>query len=348
MRLKPVEITDDRGIRVPLYALSSLDTADPANAPLIEAVTRAGETIVHDSTRIRVPWRAGVLLVLGFILMLGLPLLLRKVVPTAPFWSQYIFMPVSLWPFLYLWRRHLRGRYSERMASAILAYGRCGSCGYVLDLSIAAGDHLVVCPECNAAWRADRVGLVRAAAVPTAIPAEDPLAPPHVFRGLWKWYGLGRMWNRDPSILDDAQRPFPLICREELSQRVLLTEDEIRTVRRPARRRAIRTIICLCILVPIYAGAAVFMTKTATWFFAFLLLALLFNVPVWVVQLRRMATGRSLASAQDTALLLRGVGVCPVCAARLPPVLSAPVQCGCGATWGPEKTGPSPLAERRP
>lgn len=47
---------------------------------------------------------------------------------------------------------------ASRILDIYLAMGQCGSCGYDLADLHPTDDGFLNCPECNAAWRADRVG----------------------------------------------------------------------------------------------------------------------------------------------------------------------------------------------
>ena len=47
---------------------------------------------------------------------------------------------------------------SSRIHDIYLAMGQCGSCGYALADLRPTDDGFLNCPECNAAWRVDRVG----------------------------------------------------------------------------------------------------------------------------------------------------------------------------------------------
>lgn len=52
----------------------------------------------------------------------------------------------------------LRGRYGI-VAEVYLAHGYCVSCGYSLIDLVVESDGCVVCPECNAAWKKERLGI---------------------------------------------------------------------------------------------------------------------------------------------------------------------------------------------
>jgi hypothetical protein len=58
------------------------------------------------------------------------------------------------------WRLSLgaiRRRRAGPLVAGYLASARCGACGYALAGLPPAADGCVVCPECSAAWRAERI-----------------------------------------------------------------------------------------------------------------------------------------------------------------------------------------------
>jgi len=52
----------------------------------------------------------------------------------------------------------IRQRMFSRIADIHLEHGKCAGCGYELRDLPTENDGCVVCPECNAAWNADRIG----------------------------------------------------------------------------------------------------------------------------------------------------------------------------------------------
>ena len=58
---------------------------------------------------------------------------------------------------LFLKRWYRRWRHREQILRALRALDRCGSCGYELKGIGVQEDGCQVCPECGAAWRADKV-----------------------------------------------------------------------------------------------------------------------------------------------------------------------------------------------
>ncbi len=58
----------------------------------------------------------------------------------------------------YFFLNSIRMKRSGRIISIYLAHRKCASCGYSLDDLPKADDGCVQCPECQAAWRFDRLG----------------------------------------------------------------------------------------------------------------------------------------------------------------------------------------------
>jgi len=58
------------------------------------------------------------------------------------------------WVFIGRMRRSI----APRIASVYLRSGQCASCGYALESLEPEADGCVLCPECNAAWRQERIG----------------------------------------------------------------------------------------------------------------------------------------------------------------------------------------------
>lgn len=52
----------------------------------------------------------------------------------------------------------IRARRFRRVTGTALAQGVCPACGYALAGLVPEPDGCLACPECHAAWRADRVG----------------------------------------------------------------------------------------------------------------------------------------------------------------------------------------------
>jgi len=65
-----------------------------------------------------------------------------------------VFSMIAWWLFL----GRIRAARYKRLFEIYLSMGRCGSCGYELADLPTSADGFVACPECNAAWLAQRVG----------------------------------------------------------------------------------------------------------------------------------------------------------------------------------------------
>jgi hypothetical protein len=65
-----------------------------------------------------------------------------------------IIVSTIVWFCTLTWVRH---RAFPKIAGIYLQYGSCAGCGYSLNDLPVEEDHCIVCPECNAAWKADRV-----------------------------------------------------------------------------------------------------------------------------------------------------------------------------------------------
>ncbi len=52
----------------------------------------------------------------------------------------------------------VRQRKFSKIAGIHLLHGKCAACGYELKDLPTEDDACIVCPECNAAWKAERVG----------------------------------------------------------------------------------------------------------------------------------------------------------------------------------------------
>jgi len=67
-----------------------------------------------------------------------------------------IVVAMVFWYVLLGW---IRRRRFDRIAEIFLDQGHCASCGYLLDDLAVESDGCVVCPECNAAWKKERIGI---------------------------------------------------------------------------------------------------------------------------------------------------------------------------------------------
>ncbi len=84
------------------------------------------------------------------------------VLPGGGFWwgtfAYVVFVPAFATAAWVLVLPEIRRRRFGRISEIYLDAGRCAGCGYELKDLTPEGDGCVVCPECHAAWRADRLG----------------------------------------------------------------------------------------------------------------------------------------------------------------------------------------------
>ena len=65
-----------------------------------------------------------------------------------------VVVSTAIWFALLTW---VRQRKFHDISGIHLKYGRCAGCGYLLADLPTEEDGCIVCPECNAAWKADRI-----------------------------------------------------------------------------------------------------------------------------------------------------------------------------------------------
>lgn len=122
-----------------------------------------GDELIKDEQRATMPTETAIALLSGVVgwivwVLVGIPL-----TGTKNTWAGHLVIPFFFcivvsslaWFFSLGWVRSLK---FDRIAQIHLEHGRCPACGYVLADLPLAGDGCVVCPECNAAWRGQRVG----------------------------------------------------------------------------------------------------------------------------------------------------------------------------------------------
>ena len=190
---RPVTITDDRGARVPLFAPGALDLREPENAELADAYMRASETTNEHGWNRHLKGREALWLLAPVLLIPGL-IMVMSVFPGMPHWMTYLVVVPVMWGFIVLRARAHLNEHSHRYAQAFLTRSRCASCGYALGGVDAAGE-VLVCPECGAGWRVERVGLAVAGG---ERPAGGPPARPR-----------GARARTCPDDLRNTRRPPP-------------------------------------------------------------------------------------------------------------------------------------------
>ena len=73
--------------------------------------------------------------------------------------AQVLFSTLIYYVLWYLFLGWIRRYRFHRTASIYLQRGCCPSCGYTLKGLNPEADSCVLCPECNAAWKKDRLGI---------------------------------------------------------------------------------------------------------------------------------------------------------------------------------------------
>jgi hypothetical protein len=155
------KICDDRGDPCSLARLTATQICWRALG--LQSVTK--DPIVKREQAVTVGRETGVALLGGVV---GWVLWQRVISPiTRPLVDDLIDLALTVvfsvvvamvfWYFLLGWIR--RGRFA-RIAEIFLMQGCCASCGYLLKDLAPEKDGCVVCPECNAAWKKDRIGTI--------------------------------------------------------------------------------------------------------------------------------------------------------------------------------------------
>ncbi|MBL9147955.1 MAG: hypothetical protein JNM94_04605 [Phycisphaerae bacterium] len=189
-------------------------------------------------------------------------------------------------------RRSL-GSAIELVVEAILAMGRCASCGYPMDAIPDDGDGVQRCPECGASWRSALIGRE---AVPSATGQGSALV-----RGTIVTSAMSRARRRD-----DRGRPFEPLTFFHVA------DEEAKRRRRPIERAA-RPSVLLAIATP-----------TAIAVVCIGALLLFTPAPVVVVGMGLVVAAGTLAlfalvggSARRTIYLELRRRMCPACYCRL-------------------------------
>jgi len=153
-------VTDDRGQPCGLAEL----TPRQLRVRAFGTSKKSADPISRDEARLTVFIETG-----GTIIGLAVGLLLwdrlvsKMLAGWFTPWSNVIGPSVMAMVFgLVFWRVSLtlaRRRRWPKVSALFLAQGKCAGCGYGLyGLEPMSDDGCVVCPECGAAWRGDRIG----------------------------------------------------------------------------------------------------------------------------------------------------------------------------------------------
>lgn len=237
----------------------------------------------------------------------------------------------------------------DMVLNSLLRIGRCPGCAYDLRATLPAtplpsdpnSPSLIVCPECNAAWRTHRVG--HAPVVPLDRPVQADIAGDTPPIGGW----IKRIALRTPTIRDDRncsvrriELDLPGLERDIGDDGANAIRNDIANATR-ARRYilglavGILGIACFTIIgISQYLGGAaagptlfrVIEFAYWIWITAFLILT------SW-----RIVTGRSRGSNKHVVQILRRHHLCPSCAKPLAGAPIGPDGCAvctrCHAAW---------------
>ncbi len=123
------------------------------------------------------------------------------------------------------YRWYVRRGALAQIARTAVAEGVCGSCAFSLEGTIADQDGRVVCPECGAAWRCDRI----------VSPFWERPAVPVLRWNLLAWLTPGSRGLRGLSAPDDRGRYV-----QSPDSRLMMVRPELRAELSPAEAAALR------------------------------------------------------------------------------------------------------------
>lgn len=357
MILGPATLTDDRGRRFVLAKSSAL--VDPSNAG--RWISReAGDLAsrLASASQLNFTLLQRVAASLGFGLLMAVVVTaiysLERSRGIPPAISLAVMLGV-IFVFARLLTRSWRERRAKVLTTIWLNRARCASCGYGLQGNRVDADGCVGCPECQAAWEAERLGageLKPGMVVPS---------PPHVPDGviiygprsaLTAW-GLGSLYGKDASVA-----PVPLVdprlkaaaaaaTEPGLQQRVRCAQTAMK--RRPGRL-AMDFVKCLlligfCVLqiwfISRTLGAVVVAGPVAlTWdrIVGLILpaLGLTFWLGVSTIVTSRFIRRGGTPRPSEIIHAMRAEDLCPSCATDLARAAFVNGRCTCplcGAVW---------------
>lgn len=232
-------------------------------------------------------------------------------------------------------RRMARRRVPGAIAGTAVAEGYCGACGYDLQAAVAAEDGCLVCPECGAAWRAERV---------TVPHWENGAARTIQRRRNWVVTLFGLVQPRSKRVTPDDRGRFTPVVDTRLWVMPIERREQMEAKERRALVRELRGVGGLMRWLMALAAALVVMASG-------LLIADSMRGPKGLEALLVMAgavalgavvgagilTTDSYVSARRVAEVMREHGRCATCARTLIDLTPAADRCvacpDCGASW---------------
>jgi uncharacterized Zn finger protein (UPF0148 family) len=348
-----VRAKDDRGRVVCLGALgrNARDAAsENADDPELAEIRMRLGVLLTPSMALngKLTWSEASGLAVALLAMIAVAIASRYI-PGLPAWTiGIVLFPFIMVLFRFSMRAHLH-KQRERVVVGFLLEGRCPACTYPVRGVPATADGCVVCPECSAAWRRERVGETRA--VPESVrrygrriarpnEAERWLGPPRM--ALVTTDGRGRA----VSVID------PLLRRLDRAVAARIGEGRVRGVRSAMRRAHRRSGLAGGVVMALALPSFIFMLfarRAATGFVDTAISIATFCFMVWMVwhlgrMLYAMIWGEAAIKADRAAQVLLENRVCPGCCAPLDgvqPGKDGLVECGeCGAAWAVAGTAP--------
>lgn len=237
-----------------------------------------------------------------------------------------------------------RRRLSGAIAGTAVAEGYCGACGYDLESVPTAGDGCLACPECGAAWRAERV----------TAPHWRRHADGTLFQRPRSWLVacLGLASSKRQRITPDDRGRFTTVLdtrlRVALPGRVeAIPEDARRALLADLRSIAAlwRWVMGLLLAMVLMAGGLIIADNAGAAWERFLALA--GGVGLGAIAGALVVLSDASASPRRIADVMVAHGWCPSCARSLDDLAPAADGCAacpdCGSSW----RLPSQRAERQ-
>jgi len=328
-------VTDDRRTSVPLLRLHAFRTT------LNERDRRA--RVLADRLLWFMVLRAKRLSPsrLVFEFLLGISILVAFVGPFLTFgfigpWALLGVLVATPAAVNYFTRETGERKYRRELAASYVAEGICASCGYSLKGLPDESDGCVTCPECGAAWRAQRIVAPTWEDDAPTLP-RGPVAPMRWLR--WQESGATR-------TAGDAQGRLVPITDVRLSlwsadRRAALGAERVASLRRRLWRMGLtwRTMVLIAALIPFSAA----LTFAVMWIrgtmrpgaleLAAMILAALIGATLLLIGL----LGNRFVSLKRLARELTREHLCPTCGTPLADARtlddSLVVCAGCAATW---------------
>jgi predicted RNA-binding Zn-ribbon protein involved in translation (DUF1610 family) len=226
-------LLDDRGRRIRRIRRADLVRAARSDSPGLAMLAARLRTAVRSEARRNTPDRVVLMiaLVLGVLVLWGV----LNALAVSVFGVGGLFISLFILIGLVVSANRVHYWYVRRgalsqIARTAVAEGVCGSCAFPLEGAPAEPDATLVCPECGAAWRADRV----------VSPFWERPVVPVLRRGVLPLLTPGVRSRQALYAPDDrgryVQTPDSRLMRVRPELLAEVPPDEQRAIRRDARR----------------------------------------------------------------------------------------------------------------